>query len=829
MKKLLEILTMKRQVTFANHWHRLFTIAGIISAADSVYVLFFPMQQQFLGSFGSLFAANMVAMVVIAAYLYIVDASLMKFLPGTIAGLITIGTQGKNKGALIVGTLIFCLIQTYATIYVSKTLRHSAVAIVSEKPKTVDIAALTSDANAAQKERITAADKEIERVKNEKQSALSSIPKKAAKMAAWGKGGSYEERIKNFKSQEKENERDFQAKKRNMAGGFDSQLQKAADVKAGILNDPTLTASIAAADKVNSFEIETYQTKTTSFADFLLRISLYSTGILWFAGIMIGFAAAAGGIGLVPSLLGETNTTQKYGFGGLSVAQSIPSDINPRLVQSTIAQTAAHEAGHFCAYAYLVAEVENGEIEIDKISTLINAETGTFGHVSVVGGDIELTPQNIQLALLALTAGYAAEFFAYGHKSYPTPLAYLKAIGYAQSEGSDFAAFQKTCSESGASHDFLTVYKEAVSFFIKDNAMLQRVTSELMAQREITGEAVRHLWNETVNWYRVRGGKQPIKAKVTTSSVVDPKTPEKTVITENQAELKPIFQISYHRLTAPQLRVIETQLSSDYTKLAWQRVLTHIGPLCFIYENGHIIIEANDYEKCILELKRTYATVTPIDPIVSTDFCALFESDRKIIIEKHLIDDLTFGFLENAFITVNPVILVKSGVWEVKDVQLVIERAKKNQKRFFFEKEMAEKEALAAELAKQQEMPVIAVMTEPAHAPTVNTIPQLETVTTAKTPVITVSKPVELEITTSSSEQWLSNLKAIELEGETYTPSEIITAKTCVITYWSRSFTSKSEAKKAENREKALKFKRVLEMTGLTVELYDNGKGKVTI
>lgn len=97
----------------------------------------------------------------------------------------------------------------------------------------------------------------------------------------------------------------------------------------------------------------------------------------------------------------------------------------------------------------------------------------------------------------------------------------------------------------------------------------------------------------------------------------------------------------------------------------------------------------------------------------------------------------------------------------------------------------------------------------------------------------TFEKPVERSLDEAKDAEldhnWVSNLKTIELDGETYTPSEIIKAKSNIIVYHKRSLNSIKEETREENRIKTEKFKRVLEMTGLTVRLYEDGTGKVFI
>ena len=408
------------------------------------------------------------------------------------------------------------------TIYVSKTLRHSAVAIVSEKPKTQDITALTANANAAQAEKVKAADKEIARINSEKESAVASVSKKGAKMAPWGTGGSYADRMKAYNAQVKSVEADYQAKKKNAGSAFEERLKKAEATKAAALTDPTLGASIAAANRVNEFEINNYMTKTESFSDFLLKISLYSTAILWFTGAMIGFAAAAGGIGLVPSLLGESNE-QHSGAASMALASGASTGLLPSQYKKHTAElSAVHEAGHFVANAYMNAVGVNSKIEIEKISIESDGAVGSLGVV-VAYFTYDQCHTNTCLRLAMLTAGIAAEYVALGNGV--TPTQYLKAAEYEKLPShSDLGQFNEIIKKESLNTTFERVYLETVKWLQGDNAMLQVVTSEILSKRCIEGDAVKALFRNCENWYRSKEGKELVTAD---PSVEDPKTAEK--------------------------------------------------------------------------------------------------------------------------------------------------------------------------------------------------------------------------------------------------------------------------------------------------------------
>lgn len=320
----------KKKVGFYGMWHILFTVCGCIAAADSVYVLFYPMQKQFLASFGSEFIAAFIAFLVSAAYLLVVDISLMKFLPSTLTGIFNgtiksaTGETKINLRKLYYGTIAFCLIQTAASVYVSYTLRHSTVELVTEKPALQNINALTEKGDASQQSRIKSADDEIKRITAERDKAVNNVPKKAAKMQPYGVGGSWLDRQNAYKSAVASANSDYQTKVKSVAASFMDRLTKAEESKRSILNDPTLSASITAANNINEFEIESFYVRPASFSDFLLLLSVASTLVMWYAGFMMSHHNAAFNIGSIESLLPKGNVSTAA-TSVLSTPRSTPS------------------------------------------------------------------------------------------------------------------------------------------------------------------------------------------------------------------------------------------------------------------------------------------------------------------------------------------------------------------------------------------------------------------------------------------------------------------------------------------------------------------------
>jgi hypothetical protein len=719
MKSISQLFGKRQNLSNYGMWYLLFAVAGAISAADSIYVLYFPMKLQFEASFGDPTIAFIVAMFVCASYLLIVDISLMRFLPNTLAGIFNknVGTGIKsNLGKLYWGTLLFCVLQTAATIFVSFHLRHSSVEISAQAPVTTDIKALAEGQNAAQKEKIAAAEATIKRLKAEKEKAVNNVPQKAAKMQEWGKGGSYVERMNAYKSAQKAAEASNKAAKAAAGSSFDRQLQEAEKAKSGVLNDPTLLAAISAADTLNRAALKRHELKTASFSDFLLIMSLASTVVVWFAGCMMGFHFAAFNIGSIENLV--PGASGNYS-GGASVALSAPTITLPTdYTKYTSELIAVHEAGHLCAYAYMNAISPTSDIDCLKISTEPDGSTGALGYVQMNMQYDETDVKNIQLLKQALVAGVAAEYVAVGTGS---PESYLAKAGYSKgTTATDYTQFE-ALEKYLKGDDFQTTYLKVVELFKSDSAMLKMATAEILSKKTIQGADIKHLFSKIENWYRSKLGK---KLKHPTHSVETEKpviTEEKPVITEE----KPL-EIFYLAMTGEQKKAITDALMLE----------------------GAI-------DRGILS--RILASQNPTDKQLS------LSSVRKMLIACTNED---------------------------------------------FDK------ALGRLLEKNEmQKPVITEET---------------TVITEKQEQKQFSSPIELEITQPSNESWLSNLKTIEVENETYTPNDLITAKSYILTYWSRAFSSKSDAKKEENREKALRFKTVLEMTGLTVELFDNGKGKVT-
>jgi hypothetical protein len=315
----------KRSTSFYGMWHLLFVVSGVFSAADSVYVLYFPMKTQFASQIEN---TNLVAAsLVCVAYLIIVDFSLMKFLPTTLAGLFggedpqgRTTRQQQNLKNLYWGTLLFCVFQTASTISVTLTLRHSSAEIATAKPVTTDIAKLKTDGDAAQSQRIAEANAEIKRIQAAEASAVSkagSSNRELTKLVETTNNGWARGKIR-------EAERDA-------ASPFKKQLAAAQASKATILNDPTLLASIGAAARVNDFNIQSFERKTASFAQFLMYLSIISTLVMWYSGGMMGFHSSAFAIGGLGSLLPQDQTaTDTEGAQSAATDASVITTSSPK-------------------------------------------------------------------------------------------------------------------------------------------------------------------------------------------------------------------------------------------------------------------------------------------------------------------------------------------------------------------------------------------------------------------------------------------------------------------------------------------------------------------
>lgn len=739
MKTFSQLFGKRQSLSNFGMWQLLFTVAGAISAADSIYVLYFPMKLQFEASFGSPFAALVISLLVCAAYLLIVDISLMRFLPNTLAGIFdkNVGTGMKsNLGKLYWGTFLFCILQTAATVFVSFHLRHSSVEISSDAPVLTDIKALADGQNAAQAAKVAAAEKEIARLKSDKEKAVNNVPQKAAKMQEWGKGGSYVERMNAFKSAQKSVEADNKAAKKAAGSVYDKQLEAALNAKNGILNDPTLLTVVNAADKVNTAKLERHAKKTANFSDFLLIMSLAASFVLWFAGSMIGFHYAEFGVKHDTLMPGTTGSYSGAAAVALSTGDSATGGLSMSFKKHTSELVAVHEAGHLCAYAHMNAQSQTAQIKCRKMSIEPDGATGALGYVVMDMQYDETETQNLALAKEALTAGVAAEFVALGKG---TAVEYLKQSGYVDgTNATDYTRFQEL-AKFAKGDDFERAYLKMIQFFQNDNAMLKIATSEILSKKTIDGTEMTHLFAKMENWYRGKLGKEliaptpsveptPETPKTAEKAVIEPKTP---VITEKEPVItEPTVLLKFKHLTD----------SDKNEMLEWLKLPS----------------QAIEWEYIIV--------CDEFNPVM--DKVAVSEQGKK--------------------------------VFAPTNSEYIVEIAKSR---------LAQKTVIEAQKT---------VITEE------------KTVITEKQPEKQVSEPIELEITQPSNESWLSNLKTIEVENETYTPNDLITAKSYILTYWSRAFSSKSDAKKEENREKALRFKTVLEMTGLKVELFDNGKGKVT-
>jgi hypothetical protein len=302
--------------SFIGTWQLIFVMAGLVSAGDSVYVLYFPLKTQFAQTFDTLETATWVAVLVCVAYLVVVDFALMRFLPTTLAGLFSKKEVQQNVRSLYIGTLFFCIIQTVATIACTLTLRHSSAEIVTAKPVTTDIAALTANSNAAQATRIEAASADIQRIQKESAAAVNlagSANRELARLAATGNGWASAQ---------------IREKERAAAAPYKKQLSDAQAQKSGAIGDPTLLAAIGAAAKLNDFAIGSFERRTKSFANFMMYLSIASTLIMWYAGGMKGFHDAAFGIGNLGQLVTTAIATTAEATSAPS--QSVSTDNAPK-------------------------------------------------------------------------------------------------------------------------------------------------------------------------------------------------------------------------------------------------------------------------------------------------------------------------------------------------------------------------------------------------------------------------------------------------------------------------------------------------------------------
>ncbi len=274
-------------------WLRVYQICGVIAAFDSVFVLSQPLGSLLQSAIG-IFALSLgVTLLIVGAYLYVVDYALFKFLPLTLKGIFAKdaaklqGTQRQNLNRLHYGTLLFCVIMTGVTCALTLYLREPAAEIVTEKPVIIETDKIAASANKDVAANAAAFDSDIKQLQNERNEAISKagtqnreLNKLAAASNGWAIGK-------------------INAAKNSVKASFDAKIAKIRENKATTLLTATNTANslVATTAKENEFKMGLFSRQTKAMANLLMFFALAATAFQWFAAIMLAFYAATYNVG----------------------------------------------------------------------------------------------------------------------------------------------------------------------------------------------------------------------------------------------------------------------------------------------------------------------------------------------------------------------------------------------------------------------------------------------------------------------------------------------------------------------------------------------------
>jgi hypothetical protein len=278
-----------------NVWLRIYQICGVVAAFDSVFVLSQPLIILLLSAIGHYYVAILLTLGLMAAYLYIIDYAMFKFLPPTLKALfakeaskMTDEQKKSNMKKLLYGMLIFCLGTSAVTGGITLYLRHPAAEIITDKPQTVDEIALNAKSQNDLKSNSQSFDSDIKTLQSERDNAVyraGTQNKELVKLAETGRNGWATGKIN--------------AARKAVRESFDAKIQKLRDKKGTTLSTATNTAALLTESvaKDNQFKRDLFTRQTGAMANMLMLFGVGATFVQWFAAIMLAFLAAVYGIG----------------------------------------------------------------------------------------------------------------------------------------------------------------------------------------------------------------------------------------------------------------------------------------------------------------------------------------------------------------------------------------------------------------------------------------------------------------------------------------------------------------------------------------------------
>jgi hypothetical protein len=331
-------ILIKSNSTAKNVWQILYTLGGIGAAVDSAYVVGSTLLAYFKNTLQNDVAAWVTMLSIVAVYLVIVDWALFKFLPDTLNGILskTTPTNDYNMNKRIrqfyMGTLVYCLLQTGATVAVTLYLRHDAAHISSVKPDLKDVENVTRASGEDLRRNIEIIDNDIKELKKERSQAKNKAEysnKELVQLRDNGNGWAAGEINK----------------KVSKAGAkYDAMIQDKENLKNGFIGtaSTTLQTTVTSISKVNDFKIQDFQINVGAISNLLMFFGIGGTIVQWYAAFMLALMLSGLGIGKRDNnFLGfETKTIDPQTAAPQMVKNTHPHD---RVLQANILNNDYHK------------------------------------------------------------------------------------------------------------------------------------------------------------------------------------------------------------------------------------------------------------------------------------------------------------------------------------------------------------------------------------------------------------------------------------------------------------------------------------------------------
>lgn len=286
-------ISLKSNSTAKNVWSILYTLGGIGAAVDSAFVVGSTLLAYFKNTLQNDTGAWVTTLSIVGVYLVIVDWALFKFLPDTLNGILskTTPTNDYNMNKRIkqfyMGTLIYCVLQTGATVAVTLYLRHDAAHISSAKPDLKDPEAVTRASGEDLRRNVQSIDSDISDLKKERTAAKKTAEysnKELVQLRDNGNGWAAGE---------------INKKVSKAAAKYDAMIQEKESLKNGFIGtaSTTLQTTVSSIAAVNNFKIQDFKINVGAISNLLMFFGIGGTLVQWYAAFMLALMLSGLGIG----------------------------------------------------------------------------------------------------------------------------------------------------------------------------------------------------------------------------------------------------------------------------------------------------------------------------------------------------------------------------------------------------------------------------------------------------------------------------------------------------------------------------------------------------